>query len=149
MLQEKEESSNKLGNKLKKITKVVGAILEEVEEKGITNKKGMVRKVADYYPKVFEGTYGQVRNKIIVEATWLGRFEPYHKQSISSYIFEMMRDAKQLTIAEEYNLMSFEVNVLDARRTICEKIMSLVRFSYGENLITDLKAKIRHTHDIY
>jgi len=149
VLQEEGESGNKLGNKLKKITKAVGSILEEVEEAGITNKKGMIRKVAYDYPKVFEGVYGQVRNKIIVEATWLGRFEPYHQQNISSYVFEMMKEVGQLSVAEEYGLLPFEVNVLDARRTICEKIMSLIRFSYGEDPIADLQAKIRHTYDIY
>jgi hypothetical protein len=41
------------------------------------------------------------------------------------------------------------VLALDPIRTICEKIMSLVRFSYGENPINDLKKKIRHTYDLH
>ena len=45
--------------------------------------------------------------------------------------------------------MPFEVRVLDPKRTLCEKIMSLVRFSYGENPIDDLKKKIRHTYDLH
>ncbi|MFT6716708.1 MAG: hypothetical protein ACJA0Q_001356 [Saprospiraceae bacterium] len=149
VLQEEGESGNRLANKLKKITKAVGSILKEVDEEGITNKKGMIRKVAYDYPKVFKGAYGQVRSVIIVEATWLGRFEPYHQQNISSYVYEMMKEANQLGIAEEYNMIPFKVNVLDAKRTVCEKIMSLVRFSYGENTIEDLRNKIRHTYDIH
>jgi len=39
--------------------------------------------------------------------------------------------------------------VLDVRRTICEKIMSLVRFSYGEDAIKNLQNKVRHTYDIH
>ena len=34
-------------------------------------------------------------------------------------------------------------------RTFCEKIMSLVRFSYSEDYIADLKSKIRHTYDLH
>ena len=48
----------------------------------------------------------------------------------------------------EYGLEPFEVKVLDPKRTLCEKIMSLVRFSYEENAIEDLKKKIRHTYDL-
>ena len=109
----------------------------------------MLRKIAYNYKKEFNGLFGQVRDVIIVEATWLGRYEPFHKQEIASYIFEMMQKANQLEIAKEYNILPFEVQVLHVNRTICEKIMSLVRFSYGEYPIEDLGNKIRHTYDIH
>ncbi len=149
VLRRENESGNQLKNKLKKITKVVAEQLEEVEVKGITHKMGMIRKIAYNYNKQFKGEFGQVRDVIIVEATWLGRYEPYHNQNIHSYIYEMMKATKQLKIAEEYDMVPFEVQVLDVRRTICEKIMSLVRFSYGENAIQDLKNKVRHTYDVH
>lgn len=60
-----------------------------------------------------------------------------------------MLNAGQEKVAEEYNLLPFEVNVLDPKRTLCEKIMSLVRLSYTENPIEDLKNKVRHTYDLY
>lgn len=143
------ESGNQLRNKLKKITKVVATKIEEVEVEGITNKYGMIRKVAYNYPKTFKGTFGQVRNSIVVEATWLGRFEPYHRQNIDSYIYKMMEANRQDDTIKKYDMLPFEVQVLDVRRTLCEKIMSLVRFSYTENPINDLKNKIRHTYDIH
>ena len=45
--------------------------------------------------------------------------------------------------------MPFEVLALDPIRTICEKIMSLVRFSYSKKPIEDLKNKIRHVYDLH
>ncbi|MEA3391851.1 MAG: nucleotidyl transferase AbiEii/AbiGii toxin family protein, partial [Candidatus Marinimicrobia bacterium] len=45
--------------------------------------------------------------------------------------------------------LPFNVQVLEPRRTICEKIMSLVRFSYDENPIDALSKKVRHTYDLY
>jgi len=39
--------------------------------------------------------------------------------------------------------------VLEPVRTICEKIMSLVRFPYGENPMNDLKKKIRHRYNLH
>ena len=149
VLRKEEESGNQLKNKLKKVTQAVSKELEEVERDGITNKMGMIRKVAYDYKKEFEGKYGQVRDVIIVEATWLGRYEPFHEQEISSYIYQIMKEANQLELAKEYGMLPFEVQVLHVNRTICEKIMSLVRFSYGENPLLDLKNKLRHTYDIH
>jgi hypothetical protein len=143
------ETSNQLKSKLKKITNIVANSLTEVDEPTITNKRGMIRKVAFNYPKVFTGVFGQVRQFIIIEASWLGRSEPYTKQVVSSYIFDMMSKTGQEKLAKENGMMPFEVQVLHVNRTICEKIMSLVRFSYGENPIEDLKKKIRHTYDLY
>ena len=61
----------------------------------------------------------------------------------------MMLENKQDDIAEKNGLLPFEVLVLEPTRTICEKIMSLVRFSYSENPIIDLKNKIRHIYDLH
>jgi hypothetical protein len=52
-------------------------------------------------------------------------------------------------MAEKYDLLPFELKVLAVRRTLCEKIMSLVRFSHTEDPITDLRNKIRHTYDLH
>jgi len=148
LLKEGNESSNQLKNKLKKITKVVGELIPEIEIQGITNKKGMIRKTAHNYPKIFEGLFGQIRDNLIVEATWLGSFEPFEKGKVSSLIYEMMIEKNQQQIADEYVLNPFEVNVLSPERTFCEKIMSLVRFSYTDSPIEDLNNKIRHIYDL-
>jgi hypothetical protein len=140
---------SQLKKKLKAITSKVAEKLEETELEGITNKMGVIRKVAFNYPKTATGVFGQVRDKIIVEATWLGRHEPYSQKEISSYIYQMMKSSGQKAVAEKFDLQPFSVNVLSEKRTICEKIMSLVRFSYGENPIENLKNKIRHTYDIH
>ncbi len=52
-------------------------------------------------------------------------------------------------MAAEFDLLPFQVNVLQPVRTLCEKIMSLVRFSYSENPIDDLKMKIRYVYDLH
>ncbi len=148
LLKQGNESRSQLKNKLKKITKIVEAQIPEIEIPGITNKKGMIRKTAHNYPIVFEGLFGQIRDYLIIEATWLGSFEPYEKGNVSSLIYEMMIEKNQEKIAEEYNLKPFEVNVLSPKRTFCEKIMSLVRFSHTKNPIVDLNNKIRHLYDI-
>lgn len=126
------ESDNKLKTKLKIVSRTVGIVLPEVEIAEITNKKGMIRKTAHTYNKEFVGNYGQVRDIIVLESSWLGNHEPYTKRVLNSFIGEMMINNGQKGIAQANGLLPFEANVLEPTRTMCEKIMSLVRFSYDE-----------------
>jgi len=144
-----DENDNQLKKKIKTITNVVSEILPETYLDGVTHKIGMIRKTAHSYPKQYKGDFGQVRDVIVVEATWLGYFEPYTTKMINSFIYEMMMKSGQQVMAQEYDLLPFNVQVLDTRRTICEKIMALVRFSYTENPIFDLRSKVRHTYDLH
>ncbi len=149
VLRNPKETGNQLKRKLKIISKCVENIVQEIEVEGITNKKGMIRKTAHSYEKQFSGKFGQIRNFIVIESSWLGNYEPYEKGIVSSMIFEMMKLSGQLEIIERYEMEPFEVNVLSSQRTICEKIMSLVRFSYSGNPIKNLNNKIRHIYDIH
>ena len=143
------ETNNKLTNKIKKISEVINTVLPEVVVDEVTHKMGMNRKTAHSYAKEFKGNYGQVRDVIIIEATWLGYFEPYTRKNVNSYVGNMMINNGQTEIAKQNGLLPFEVLVLESVRTLCEKIMSLVRFSYTEYPIEDLKKKIRHAYDLH
>ena len=144
-----EESANQLKNRLKKVSQILEKHLPEVAVTNITQKMGMNRKTAHTYSKEFQGNYGQIRDVIIVEASWLGYYEPYEQKNVRTFISEMMLRNRQENLIEEYGLQEFPVNVLKLERTFCEKIMSLVRFSYSEDYIGDLKSKIRHTYDLH
>lgn len=149
VLRREGETDAKLKNKIRTICKVVEAHLPEIEIEGLTHKMGMNRKTAHSYFKEFQGNYGQIRDVIVIEATWLGYYEPYTTRLISSFVGDMMLNSGQTAIAVENGMLPFDVRVLEPIRTICEKIMSLVRFSYSENPIEDLKKKIRHTYDLH
>ncbi|MCC7332036.1 MAG: nucleotidyl transferase AbiEii/AbiGii toxin family protein [Flavobacteriales bacterium] len=149
VLRREGESNNKLTTKIRQISSVVSDVLPEVEVPEITQKMGMNRKTAHTYAKEFTDEYGQVRDVIVVEATWLGYYEPYTTKSVSSFIYEMMMKTGQQAMTEEYGLQPFEVKVLEPKRTLCEKVMSLVRFSYTEEPVKDLQAKIRNTYDLH
>ena len=149
VLRHEDETSGQLTKKIRNISKKVGEFLPEFDEPGITNKKGNIRKTAHQYAKVFKGTFGQVRDFIVLEATWLGRHEPYTQEVISSYIHDMMLSTDQRHMIEQYNLLPFKANVLDPKRTLCEKIMSLVRFSYAKDPIVSLRLKVRHIYDLH
>lgn len=149
VLKNEEETDNQLKRKIRKISKSLEENLPEIKMDGITNKKGMIRKTAHQYPKNFTGEYGQVRQAIIIEASWLGNFEPFENKQVISFIGQMMLNNNQSELAKKYAMEAFDVRVLKPTRTICEKIMSLVRFSHTKNPIADLRNKIRHIYDLH
>lgn len=53
------------------------------------------------------------------------------------------------SLAEEMDMNPFELNVLDKRRTFCEKIVSLIRFSFEDDAIAGVASKIRHFYDLF
>ena len=136
------EKDNQLKKRIRAISKVVEKIIPEIEVEGITNKKGNIRKTVHQYDKLYAGDFGQVSEYIVLEATWLGNFEPSSSMQVSCYITDMMGEKGQEKLINQYNMAPFTVQVLSHKRTFCEKIMSLVRFSRSEDPITDLRQKV-------
>lgn len=149
VLRREGETDARMKAKLKAVSEVASVVLPEVNVDGITHKMGMNRKTAHSYAKEFPGNYGHIRDVIVLESTWLGYFEPYTTRKLQSFVGEMMVNNNQTEIAEKYGMMSFVVRVLEPTRTLCEKIMSLVRFSYEEDPVGNLRKKIRHAYDLH
>lgn len=149
VLRRKGETDNQLKKKIRGLSKIVSAVIPEIDVEGLTNKKGNIRKTVHQYNKIYKGNFGQVREHIILEASWLGNFEPYTMEAVSSYITGMMEDQNQHKLIKKYNLGPFKAKVLSKERTFCEKIMSLVRFSHQKNPLSELSNKIRHIYDIH
>ncbi|WP_244554743.1 nucleotidyl transferase AbiEii/AbiGii toxin family protein [Pontibacter indicus] len=120
LLKREGETPAKLKSKLKAVSKAIEVGLPEVAIEGVTRKMGMSRKTAHSYGKSFEGNVGN-----------------------------MMLNSGQPDMAAANGLLPFNLVVLEPVRTICEKIMSLVRFSYSDNPLEDLRKKVRHTYDLH
>lgn len=143
------DSDSVLKNKIRNVSKALESVLPEVKVKSITRKRGKNRKTAHTYSKEFRGEFGQVRDIIIVEASWFGSSEPNVNHRLSTYIYEMMKAKGQSDFADKYDLHPFDIKVLAVQRTLCEKIMSLIRFSHTKDPLTDLTNKIRHAYDLH
>lgn len=145
------DSGNALRNRLKDITNVVDeSILEVVPNDPNTNKKGSIRKIIYSYPKVgVKGEYGEVRENIALEVSHLGNTEPNVIQPIRTLIADYIKTTPNIELITRFGLDDFEVQALSVERTFCEKIISLVRFSYTENPLDDLSKKVRHTYDLH
>ncbi|MEO8255116.1 MAG: nucleotidyl transferase AbiEii/AbiGii toxin family protein [Flavobacterium sp.] len=151
VLKNDADSGNALRNRLKYITNVVdNSMLEVVPNDPNTNKKGSIRKIIYSYPKVgVKGEYGEVRENIALEVSHLGNTKPNVMQPIRTLIADYIKTTPNIELIAQFGLEDFEVNALSIERTFCEKIISLVRFSYTENPLEDLSNKVRHTYDLH
>lgn len=150
VIREDGESDNSLKRKLKKVTNALDAVMTAIPEHPLENKRGKIRKVVYGYEKVgVKGAYGQVRDQIILEVSSLGNFQPSERVSIHSMITQFIATTNNPDLIKEYELEPFKVTVINMERTFCEKIISLVRFSYSENPFADLANKVRHTYDLH
>jgi hypothetical protein len=64
-------------------------------------------------------------------------------------LFDFLLQTNNEKYIEQYDLQSFEVNVLSKEQTLLEKMMSLIRFSYKDNTVESISEKIRHFYDLY
>lgn len=144
------DSGNTLKERLKDVTNVIDkSILEVVPDDPNTNKKGSIRKIIYSFPKVcVKGTYGEVRENIALEVSHMGNTEPNHVKQIGTLIADYIKTTPSTELIAQFGLEDFEVRALAVERTLCEKIISLVRFSYTENPLEDLSNKVRHTYDL-
>ena len=145
-----ELSGNQIKALISKVCKAMTQGLEEQDVPELTSKGSRYRKALFNYPSsVNDPMYSFVANRVIVEINSFANPYPYEKRQIKSFITSYMEEKGMQSLIEEYDLHPFDLNVLDKRRTLCEKVVSLLRFSFTDNPVEGLSSKIRHFYDIY
>jgi len=143
-------SGNALKTKIRTVEKDISIGLTELKEPEITSKGSMYRKSVFQYPSVLNSRLsGNVPKRIIIEINSFANPYPYIKQEITSFIADFLSETNRQDTIEQYNLQPFSLNVLDKRRTMIEKLVSLIRFSFSENPTLAISSKIRHFYDLY
>jgi len=143
-------TGNALKTKIRKVEKAITADLTEIEEPGVTRKGSVYRKSLFQYPSnINSRLINNVQKRIIVEINSFANPYPFVQQEITSFIAEFLIATNQAEAIQEYGLQNFTLNILDKRRTMLEKLVSLIRFSFAENPSRELAKKIRHFYDLY
>jgi predicted nucleotidyltransferase component of viral defense system len=142
-------SGNALKTKIRSIEKEIMEGLTKIVEDGVTSKGSMFRKSIFEYPTLLGNVDSIIPNRMIVEINSFANPYPNVKQEITSFVAEYLASNNQSTAIDEYGLQPFSLNVLDKRRTMIEKLVSLFRFSFSANPRRALAAKIRHFYDLY
>ncbi len=142
-------SSNQAARKVKKASKVISAVFEEIESPD-TSKNSHFRKVRFVYPRIDDSIIeGQITDSLLLEVNAFADPEPHKKMPISSYVADFLNVTGQNDAVVQFELIPFKINVLCTSRTLCEKLMGLVKASYGDNHIENLRRKIRHIYDVH
>lgn len=141
-----QSSGNQIKNLIREVEKSMTQELTEVDIAGVTSKGTRFRKAVYEYPVALGS---QNSNKLIVEINSFANPYPFGKLVIKSFITEFLEQIGKTDYIQDYNLQSFELNVLDKRQTLLEKLVSLIRFSYEADPIQGMASKIRHFYDLY
>lgn len=119
---------------IKKIISVMadGATVEKVQGEG--NARNKSRYVW------FESEV----NKIKLEIGSSVRPEPYHPQTLKSYIHEYLELENNIQAINEFGLTEVTINTLAIERTFIDKLMAVKRHA----LCGKLRGKVRHIYDV-
>ena len=143
-------SGNQLKMLIKRLAKDMASELEEIVISNVTSKGSRFYKAICQYQNLVGLTSSTVKTgQLLIEINTYANPYPYIKQEISSFLADYLTAINRQDLIEQYELKPFEINILDKRRTIVEKLVSLVRFSFAENPSIELAKKIRHFYDLY
>ena len=145
-------SQNRQKKLVSRIGKDTTIDLEEIVLPDKTIKNNRYRKTYHGYKSVIQQKNSGLTflgNHVIVEINTYGNPYPYTRRIVQPFIAEMITRRNLNDMFFEYDMMPFALNVLDKRRTLCEKIVSLLRFSFEDNPAEGVASKIRHFYDLY
>lgn len=126
--------------------------LTEIEDNVASIKNSRFRKTYHAYPSCLtnrDTKFEFLGNHVIVEINTYGNPYPFVKLEVTPFITEMMEKRGLNNLIGELDMEPFTLKVLDKRRTLCEKMVSLIRFSFEEDGIKGLSSKIRHFYDLH
>ena len=144
-------SGNQLKMLIKRTAKNMTAGLNEMDMPGFTSKGSHYHKAYYSYPRAIDSLQvGAIKaGQLLVEINSFANPYPFQKCRLQSFLTEFLQKTGNEDLIEEYDMQPFEVNVLDRRRTLTEKLVSLLRCSLADNYIPELTAKIRHFYDLH
>ena len=144
-------SGNQLRNLIRQTAHRMTEGLNEIVIPGKTSKGSHYHKAYYRYPQL-TGAYANTSvnpGQILIEINSFANPYPYEKLTIESFITTFLRQSGHQDVIDDYDMQPFAVSVLDKRRTLTEKLVSLMRCSLSNDPLTQLSAKIRHCYDLH
>lgn len=135
---------------MKAIEGVASQDLTYLEAHPLESKHGRFRKTAYAFPTHSDvAELGQVADTLLIELNSFANPEPASTMPIATLIHDFLAAmADPVGLIRRHELESFQIPVLRVERTLCEKIMGLVRAGHEANALAEFKRRIRHFYDI-
>ena len=113
------------------------------------SKHGSFRRTAYAFPIYSDSMrLGQVASTILVEINAFAEPSPANMMPVASLVSEHLMEVGRGDLIDQFGLSPFNILVLTVERTLCEKIMGLVRAGYEESPLDEYRRRIRHFYDI-
>jgi predicted nucleotidyltransferase component of viral defense system len=146
VISEDGQSGSKIKTLIRTVEKELTHGLKEQYIEGQTSKGSRFRKSLFEYNTTLKGN---TSNRLIIEINSFANPFPYAQHTIHAFIADYFRESGNERFIGEYGMDSFEVNVLDKKQTVIEKLVSLIRFSFSDIPIDGIRSKIRHFYDLH
>ncbi len=143
-------SGNQVKTLLSHLMKEVTAGLSEDKDFLDVSKGSKYRKQAFTYTSRLDwtGLANPIPARVVVEISAFANPFPHEKRMIEPLVSTVLKEQGMIEFMDKYDLEAFELNVLSLKQTLCEKLVSLIRFSMSADPIVALTSKIRHFYDI-
>lgn len=144
-------SGNQLKNVIRRTSKSMSEGLTEVVHEGVTSKGSHYHKAFYAFPSVVDKPSRSVTKvgELLIEVNSFGNPYPWEMRPITPFLTEFLLQLNRADLVAQFDMDTFEVPVLDCRRTLTEKLVSLMRCSLADEYIAQLNAHIRHFYDLY
>ena len=147
-------SENMNGNQVKMLLsnlmkEVTAGLMEDKSFSDISKGSKYRKQAFSYDAQVgLDVSVNPIPSRIIVEISAFANPFPYEKRMIEPFVTTYLKKRNMEDVMTQYHLEPFELNVLSLRQTLCEKTVSLIRFSISEDPLASLSSKIRHFYDL-
>lgn len=147
-------SENMSGNQVKMLLsnlmkEVTAGLMEDKSFSDISKGSKYRKQAFSYDAQVgLDVSVNPIPSRIIMEISAFANPFPYEKRMIEPFVTTYLRKRNMEDVVTQYHLEPFELNVLSLRQTLCEKTVSLIRFSISEDPLASLSSKIRHFYDL-
>lgn len=143
-------SKNQLKMLIKRLAKDMASDLQEIIIPNVTSKGSRFYKAIYQYQNLVGLTSSAVKTgQLLIEINTYANPYTYINREISSFLSDYLIAINRNDLIEQYDLNPFSIKVLDIRRTLIEKMVSLLRFSFETDVVKALSTKIRHFYDLY
>ena len=76
-------------------------------------------------------------------------YHPHERRTITPIVTEFLQSIGNAELVTRFALEPFEVNCVDPRKTLCDKISRMVRCSYADDHISQIAKNIRDVYDLH
>ena len=146
VINESTKTGNEIKTMIRTIEKEITPDLTELQMDGVSSKGSRFRKSVFEYVSTVKSN---ANNKLIVEINSFANPFPFQRLTIQSFVFDFLMQTGNEQYIDQYHLHPFKVNVLSKEQTLLIKTVSLIRFSFEENVVESISKKIRHFYDLY